>query len=108
MNNFLERKKQIKRREKRKFDDVCSLPCLKSNVNVCIDDGYCKILRGRVVKPTKQPRSYVVDLYPSPNPVFRNGMYQKPCVENDNVKIVHNADGHNTVGDDVCRVPIDI
>ena len=56
-------KKKIKQPEKFNYDhqyNVRSLPQLKNDSHVFIDDGYYENLRGQVLKSTDHPRSYVV------------------------------------------------
>ena len=52
-----------------------------------IDDGYDENLRGRVLKSTDQPRSYVVDI-PDRGSVVRNRKFQKPSIENSDDHLV--------------------
>ena len=57
------------------------MPQLINDSHLFIDDGYYKNLRGRVLKSTDQPRSYVVDI-PDRGLLVRNRKFLKPCIEN--------------------------
>ena len=80
------KEKEVKQREKFNYDhchNIRNLPQLINDLHLFIDDGYYKNLRGRVLKLTDQPRSYVVGI-PDRGLLVRNRKFLKPCIENSN------------------------
>ena len=93
LHNFRKKEKQIKSREKLNFDkrhNVRNLPSLKNDS--C--DGYYQDLRRRIVGPSEQPRSYVVDIS-GRSPVVRNRKFLKPCIENEGEQSTENLKPDN-------------
>ena len=77
-------KKEIKQCKKFNYNyrhNVRNLLQLKNDSHLFIDDGYYEILRGRVLKPTDQPRSYIVHI-PDRGSVISNRKFLKPCIKN--------------------------
>ena len=77
-----------------KRHNVRNLPSLKNDSCVYIDDGYYEDLRDRIVGPSEQPRSYVVDIS-SRSPVVRNRKFLKPCIENEGEQSTENLKPDN-------------
>ena len=97
LHDFRKKEKQIKSREKLNFDkrhNVRNLPSLKNDSCVYIDDGYYEDLRGCIVGPSEQPRSYVVDIS-GRSPVVRNRKFLKPCIENEGEQSTENLKPDN-------------